>query len=233
MYADTDIAAIGSLIGDPVRARMLLALLDGSARPASELAMLGGVSRPTASLHLAKLVEGGLLAVENRGRHRYFRLAGPEVAKALEALAAISPRVPVHSLRAAQQGEALRFARMCYDHLAGRLGVALTERLLTTGFLVESGGAFDLTPWGCKRLTTELGLDVTALRRQRRRFAFPCLDWSERKYHLAGALGAALAARFLELDWIRRTPPTRAVYVTDAGRRGMAEMFGLELQPLK
>ena len=227
--ADADLAAMGALIGDPARARMLLALLDGSARPASELAMLGGVSRPTASLHLAKLVEGGLLEVERRGRHRYFRLAGPEVGRALEALAAISPPLPARSLRAAQQGEALRLARMCYDHLAGRLGVALTERLLELGWLVESAGAFDLTARGHQRLA-RWGIDVDGLRRQRRRFAFPCLDWSERKHHLAGALGAALASRLLDLDWIRRVPRTRAVRLTGAGHRGLAEVFGLELE---
>lgn len=229
MNADADLAAMGALIGDPARARMLLALLDGSARPASELAMLGGVSRPTASLHLAKLVEGGLLEVERRGRHRYFRLAGPEVGRALEALAAISPPLPARSLRAAQQGEALRLARMCYDHLAGRLGVALTERLLELGWLVESAGAFDLTARGHQRLA-RWGIDVDGLRRQRRRFAFPCLDWSERKHHLAGALGAALASRLLDLGWIRRVPRTRAVRLTAAGHRGLAEVFGLELR---
>lgn len=229
MNEDADIARVASLIGDPARAGMLVALLDGRVRPASELAVLGRVSRATASVHLAKLVDAGLLVAERHGRHRYFRLDGPEVAAALEALAVIAPPVPVRSLRAAQEGEAIRFARLCYDHLAGRVGVAVAERMLQMELLRQRDGVLDVTPRGEEWLG-RFGVDVAALRRQRRRFAFACLDWSERTHHVAGALGAALAARFLELGWVRRSPRSRAIQLTDAGRRGLAEVFGLELE---
>lgn len=206
---------------------MLLLLLDGRALTAGELARRSRVSPSTASAHLTRLVEGGLLAVERQGRHRYFRLADASVGKALETLATISPPAPVRSLRQSQVGKAIHYARTCYDHLAGQVGVGLTEAMVRAGMLVESG-SYELTPAGAERLTA-LGLDLPTIRRQSRAFALRCLDWSERRPHLAGALGAALTTRLFELGWIRRTDASRAVQLTELGRLELTRQFELEL----
>ena len=216
-------AAVGRLLGDEARAAILTALADGSERPARELAALARVSPPTASAHLAKLVEHGLLAARRHGRHRYFRLAGPEVADALEALAAIAPPRPVRTLREGAASVALRQARMCYDHLAGSLGVALADVLVERDVLREQDGAYTLGPRGAETLAM-LGVDVEAAARRRRVFARPCLDWSQRRSHVGGALGAALADGFFERGWLERLPSGRAVRVTPAGRRGLADL---------
>lgn len=229
MNADVNIAATGALLADPTRAQILLLLLDGRALPAGELARRARVSPSTASAHLTKLLEGGLLAVERQGRHRYFRLAQPSVGKALEALASISPPVAVRSLRESQVGQAIHFARTCYDHLAGKLGVGLTESLVKSGTLCETENSFELSPAGADRLTA-FGLDLPQLRRQRRAFAPRCLDWSERRHHVAGSLGAALVTRLFDLGWVRRTDASRAVQLTDTGRQGLANTFQLELE---
>ena len=223
---DADIAASAALLADRTRAEMVAQLSDGRAMPASELAARTGVSRPTASAHLDKLRQAGWLRVDRQGRHRYYRLADPALAQALEALARVSPARPVRGLRADTRGAVLREARFCYDHLAGRLGVELTEELRLGGILEEADGRYDLTPKGEARLEA-FGLDVAALRRKRRSFAHPCLDWSERRHHLAGALGAGLADRLVELGWVRRRRETRAVRLTAAGRERLRETFGL------
>jgi DNA-binding transcriptional ArsR family regulator len=226
MEHDVDLAPVAQLIGEPTRATMLGALCTSTALPATELARLAGVSPATASVHLAKLVAGGLLAVEPNGRHRYFRLAGPAVARALEALALLAPAKPVRSLRDAAAGTALRAARTCYDHLAGRLGVTLAESLERRGVLRLEAGAFVPTTRGERELA-DLGLDLDGLKQRRRAFARACLDWSERRYHLAGALGAALTDRFFELGWIERRDGTRAVALTASGSDELRERFGL------
>jgi DNA-binding transcriptional ArsR family regulator len=225
MMADADISTPAALIGDRTRATFLTALCDGRALPASELAQRAGVSAPTASVQLAKLVEGGLLEAERNGRHRYYRLADPNIATAIESLAVIAPRRRANSLRQARVGSELQAARTCYDHLAGALGVALFEalqrqRLLTAGLEVMSGGA--------KRFG-ELGIDIGELAKRRRPLAKRCLDWTERRHHLAGSLGAALAVRCFELGWIERLPSSRAVRVTEKGRRGMARDLAVDL----
>jgi len=219
MMADVDVASPAALIGDPTRAEFLLALSEKEALPASALARRAGVSNSTASIQLGKLLAGGLLEVERHGRHRYYRLRDPAVAQAIEALALIAPERPVASLRDANRAEGIQLARTCYDHLAGVLGVALLDALLESGAFIARGSDLELTPDGLDRLDS-LGVDVEGARRSRRAFASLCLDWSERRYHVAGALGAALTKRLFELDWIERPGPGRAVRVTPAGRTG-------------
>ncbi len=220
MIADVDVSPVAALLGDPARARIAQALHDGRALPAGELARRAGVSASTASEHLARLVEGRLLAVERTGRHRYFRLANAEVAHAIEALAAIAPPAPVRSLREASIGDALAEARTCYDHLAGKLGVQITETLLECGALVDVANGFAPGEDIDAALAT-LGIEKLPARRP---FALRCIDWSERRPHVAGALGAAICGRALEAGWIERLPTSRAVRVTAAGRRAFASL---------
>jgi DNA-binding transcriptional ArsR family regulator len=226
--ADVDIAAAAALIGDAARAAMLVALADAPALPAGELARRARITPPTASSHLAKLESGGLVTVERNGRHRYFRLADPTVAAALEALALIAPRREVRSLGDADAGAALRRARTCYDHLAGVAGVELLAALVRRRALRRDGDEYRLLRHG-ERLLSSIGVDLAAAEAARRSFARPCLDWSERRYHLAGALGAALTSRLLDLGWLARRPRTRAVTITEAGRAGLRETFGVGL----
>ncbi len=223
---DVDLAAVGALVGDRTRAQVLLALDDGRARTAGDLAALAGVSKATISAHLAKLVAGGLILVETRGRHRHFRIAGPQVARAIESLLLVAPDQPVRSLRGADVGTAMRFARLCYDHLAGQLGVAVLDALCAEGLVDDDGDGYRITCSGEAALA-RFAIDVAALQRARRSLARGCLDWSERRPHLAGAVGAALAARFLELDWLVRRPIGRAVMLTEKGTIGFRETFGV------
>lgn len=219
---DVDLAAVGTLLADPARCRVLLALGDGRALPASVLAGEAGVAASTASSHLAKLVDGGMLTVAERGRYRYFTLAGPHVGELIEAVARIAPAQPVRSLRQGTRAHAVRRARTCYDHLAGRLGVALADAMLERRMLTgEDGVALTLTPAGRSSLA-ELGVDLPTENTVR-----CCLDWTEQRRHTAGRFGRAVLARLLALDWVRRSPETRAVLVTEVGRGGLHETFGL------
>ena len=220
------LAEIAALFGDPTRAGIVTSLGDGRARPAGELARLASVTPATASDHLARLVEGGVLRVEPHGRHRYFRLAGPEVADALETLGQLlSPRA---TPGANGTPEPLANARMCYDHVAGRLGVAITAALLERRLLRWREQALALSPGG-RRWFERIGVDVGELERGRRPLLRGCLDWTERREHLGGALGAALAMHLLELDWVRRERGTRALLVTRDGRSGLARALGIRL----
>jgi DNA-binding transcriptional ArsR family regulator len=221
---EVDLALPAGLIGDPTRAAILLALSEQDALPASDLAQRAGVSNSTASIQLGKLVEGRLLEVERHGRHRYYRLAGPAVAEAIEALAVIAPARP--ALAARDSG--IQVARTCYDHLAGALGVTFLDALVAGDILVRDNGSVHLSASGAEQLES-LGVDVEGVRHSRRAFTKLCIDWIERRYHLAGGLGAALTSRLFELSWIERTGPTRAVRVTAAGRTGLQSSFGLEL----
>ncbi|MBD3137089.1 ArsR/SmtB family transcription factor [Microbispora bryophytorum] len=222
---DADIAPVAALIADGARAAMLTALLDGRALAAGELARIAGVSAPTASSHLARLLDGGLVTVVKQGRHRYYRLAGPDVARTLEVLARISGRVAVRSLRQSRQARLLREARSCYDHLAGRVGVELYDALVREGGLIEADGGCLLTVSGAQALS-ELGVDVDRVRRARRRFAPDCLDWLERRPHLGGALGAAVLDRLLAREWLVRGTVPRALRLTGTGREGLERIFG-------
>jgi hypothetical protein len=195
---------------------------------ASELATRAGIAQSTASGHLAKLASGGLIEGEKRGRHRFFRLADYAVAEALEALAAVAPPKPVSTLREATIGEALRHARTCYDHLAGKLGVELAAALERRHVLARDNGSYALGPTARARLEP-LGIDLAALERQRRPLLRACLDWSERRPHVAGSLGAAIAERLFELGWVERRATNRSVEVTAIGADALKTELGVEL----
>jgi DNA-binding transcriptional ArsR family regulator len=228
---------IAALIADPARSAMLQAMMGGEALTAGELARAAGVAPPTASGHLAQLVAGGLVAVHPQGRHRYHRLASEEVAAALEALGCLANLVDGTTPRRPWPlGEAFRTARLCYDHLAGRVGVGLHARLTEAAWLVPAPGGWCATEEGARRLAA-LGLDLDAARRARR-FACDCMDWSERRPHLAGGLGRELASALLRRGWLRRAPPQREggdalarrrLAPTPEGARQLREAFGLDL----
>lgn len=226
MLADAAISPVASLLADPARVSILLALSDGREVAAGELALVAGVTAATASFHLAKLTSAGLISLRRQGRHQLYQLASPELVQALEALAVLAPQSAPRTHRQARIGRAVRAGRTCYDHLAGRLGVCLTRALLDRGAVRLSGAEFDLTPAG-EQLLGELGIDLATVRARRRAFAPACLDWSEREPHIAGALGAALLTRLFDLGWIKRMPASRAVEVTLAGRRGFHRTFGI------
>jgi DNA-binding transcriptional ArsR family regulator len=245
MEGDANIAALGALLSDPGRCRVLLALADGRALPASVLASEPGVAASTASEHLAKLLDAQLLRVEAHGRHRYYRLAGSHVARLLETLAQYAPATPVRSLREGTRAHAVRQARHCYDHLGGRLSVALMDSLLARGFIAGGDGRFDATNARDDRLSApghdidyrltdqgaswlrDFGVDIDAVRARRRPLIRYCLDWSEQRHHLAGALGAAMAGVFFERGWLRPAPDSRAVLVTKPGARALRAQLGL------
>jgi DNA-binding transcriptional ArsR family regulator len=227
VQGDIDIAAAAALMADPARATMLQALMDGGALPSGVLARRAQIAASTASEHLNRLLAGGFVLREVSGREHLYRLASPAVAETLESVARIATAVEVHSLGGANRAEAIRTARTCYDHLAGKLGVGLTEALIHRGALVEGSDAYELTDSG-ERLLAELGVDVAAARKRRRSFARACLDWSERRPHLAGALGAALADALLAHAWVLRRPSDRGLRITRVGRRELARL-GVEL----
>jgi DNA-binding transcriptional ArsR family regulator len=227
MRGDADIAAAAALLAEPARAALVTAVINEGELPASDLAARAQIAPSTASEHLARLVDGGFLTSAKNGRHRYYRLADPAVAAAVEALALVAPQPPVRSLREATRSEHLRDARTCYDHLAGRVGVALAQSLERDGTVVRRNGGFELGPKSGARLD-ELGIDLADLERLRRPVVRGCLDWSERELHVAGALGAALANRFFELGWIKRREGNRSVEVTARGRARFSDELGID-----
>jgi DNA-binding transcriptional ArsR family regulator len=215
------LASTAALIADPARAAMLTALIDGRSLPSGELARLGGVSAQSASMHLSQLVDGGLLGVKQQGRHRYYMIARQEVAHAIEALGVTSTS---EKYRPVISDQVLRYARTCYDHLAGELAVRLMDRFEGNGLLVSSGERdCELTGRG-EMFFSNWGIDVRGLRQSRRHFARRCLDWTERRDHLAGSLGAAVCEKFLSSGWIRRDNHGRAVHVSLAGRRALERL---------
>jgi DNA-binding transcriptional ArsR family regulator len=223
-----NLAAAAFLIADPARATMLMALLDGRARPAGELAFAAGVTAQTASAHLGKLLAGGLLAVETAGRHRYYRLSGAHVAFALENLATIGPVEPLRRKPPGREAQRLHFARCCYDHLAGRLGVAVTHGLREKGFLTAGADRqFAVTPAGLEWFA-RIGLDVAALKPSRHGLARQCLDWTEREHHLAGPLGVRFMSLLCAKGWLLRSNASRAVQVTPKGWIGLKAELGLD-----
>ncbi|KGR85936.1 MULTISPECIES: helix-turn-helix domain-containing protein [Lysinibacillus] len=228
MGINPNMAEIAALLGETSRATILASMMDGRFHTASELAYMAAIKPQTASFHLAKLVEGKLIKVEKQGRHRYFQLAGEDIAQFLESFLAISPPPEVRSLKQSSQIKLLQDARTCYDHLAGKLGVQLTESMLKAGYLTLEGKQFVLTDEGTLFFTT-FGIDLTALKRKRRSFSHACLDWSERRYHLAGALGCELLNQFFNLGWLLRVPSIRAIKVTEKGKLGFKEVFHLDL----
>ena len=226
--ADTTVSAIAAAIAEPARTRMLQCLMDGHARTSTELAVVAEVSPSTASVHLARLKEQRLVKVTTQGKYRYYSLEGPGVAAALEALTVLAGGAS--SAFVPNTPPRLRAARTCYDHMAGALAVALHERLLECGWLVgglSDAGSYELTEEG-ERVLEAAGVDVAAARALRRRFACACLDWSERRPHVAGALGAALLHTALKRRWVLKDLDSRALKVTAAGRRELGARFGLQ-----
>lgn len=220
---------VAALVGDTARATMLAALMGGQALTSSELAALARVSRPTASGHLGKLVGARLLTVTQKRRNRYYRIASPLVAKMLESIKAVAAlETPARYQPRSAEDDALRFARTCYDHLAGRLGVAIADALVAKKFVVlnEEGG--EVTPAGA-RFLAKFGAQLNSKTVGRRIFCRACLDWSERRYHVAGLVGAEIWRRCLELGWLTRQRNTRAVRITSAGRRGLRKTLGVKL----
>jgi DNA-binding transcriptional ArsR family regulator len=247
MPGDVDVSVPAGLLADPARARLLMALTDGRSLPASVLAAEAGVSASTTSEHLAKLLAAGMLEVRPQGRHRYYRIADPRVVQAIEALAQLAPSTPIRSLRQGTRAEALRRSRLCYDHVAGRLGVALMASLIRTGAISGGDGHHHPDPAGSDRLSAPghdvdyrltsagsdqlaaFGIDLDALAARRRPLVRYCMDWTEQAHHLAGGLGAAVTARLLELGWLQSMSIPRAVHLTPPGRDGMAARFGIVL----
>ncbi|HLH20853.1 MAG TPA: helix-turn-helix transcriptional regulator [Bryobacteraceae bacterium] len=228
MFVDPDEAASGTAaaIGEPARARMLYCLMDDRARASTELAVVAGVSPSTASAHLNRLLAARLVRVQVQGKHRYYTLAGPPVARVLEGLNVLAGAP--HGRFVPNTPSRLRAARTCYDHLAGTLGVTLRDRLETSGCLSANSGSYDLTPKGIRHLAG-LGIDLEETRRTRRRFAYDCLDWSERRPHLGGALGAALLKAALRRKWVTQDLDSRALQITAAGRHDLRRHFGVQI----
>ena len=222
------IAEVAALVGDPARANMLVALLGGRALTATELAYAAGVSPPTTSGHLGKLSAARLVILMKQGRHRYYRLAGPHVAHMLESIMHVAIDGPPRYQPRSKTDDQMRRARTCYDHIAGVLGVDLADSMMAHDFVVLGDEAGEVTPTGMEFLTG-LGVDLAAARAKRRVFCRPCLDWTERRPHIGGAVGAALAKRCFDLKWIEQVRDSRALAITPAGRRGLVEAFGLSL----
>lgn len=224
-----NVAKVAALIGDAVRAKMLFALLDGRELTASELAFRGDASPQAASAHLAKLLEGGLISARSAGRQRLFRLASADIAHAIEVLASIAPVTPVTSLNQHTAMQRLRQARSCYDHLAGRLGVAITDALTEQRFLAARSDTFTVTGHG-EQFFAEMGVDLDEVRASRRHFARACMDWTERRHHVAGALGAALLDRFLKNGWVLRNSRERSLQITAKGNDALRSAFSVDFQ---
>lgn len=228
MPGDANVAVVAALLADPTRAAILMALLDGRAWPAGDLARAVRVSPSTASHHLTKLVEHKWLRVEQQGRHRYFSLADPAIAQAVELLAGFAPASPVRSLRESEVARAVRTARLCYNHFAGRLGVTLAHSLVEKEVLRAVDGGYLVTEDG-EHWLQEVGIECSTLKKRGQIFAPHHVDWSERLHHVAGALGAALAQRCFDLGWVRRVPTNRAVRLTKEGEQALLEELGLRL----
>jgi DNA-binding transcriptional ArsR family regulator len=231
MKVGPDIATVAALLGDPARANMLTALVAGQALTAGELAREAGVTAQTASSHLSRLEAGGLLTQRKQGRHRYYALSGEDVAGVLEAIMGLAARTGHTRVRTGPKEPALRQARVCYDHLAGDLAVAMLENLVARGLVTETDDALTLTASG-QTFMAALGLDLPALTTSRRPLCKGCLDWSVRRTHLAGALGAALLDRFYGLGWAAREPGTRLVTFTPRGLDAFHQIFGVIPEPV-
>ena len=232
MEPDADLAAIGRLIGDRNRARILQILMSGAPQSGSALAAAAGISRSLASAHLKQLAAGGLVRAERDGRQQLYTLASAQVAEAIENLQLLAAARPVRSLGGSARMRSLRWARMCYDHLAGVAGVAVTEGLAARGAIAERDGAWVLGPNGAP-VFAEIGIDVAGVPCRTRPLLRPCLDWTERRHHLAGGLGAALSAEAARRGWVRRQEGSRIVTVTPAGHAGLDAWLGIDLGRLK
>lgn len=230
MSTALDMAEVAALIGDVARANILATLLDGRASTALELALAANVTPQTASAHLAKLVEGSLLIVDRQGRHRYFRLASPQVARTLETIMELATVTSPRHRRPLRMASDMRRARTCYDHIAGEIGVAITDALLARGAVVLEGEAGEVTPEGHAFFTAQ-GIDLTSPGRSKRIFCRPCIDWSERRPHLGGRVGAAICTACLDRGWLARRRDSRTLTVTPEGTKALPAVFGAGLRP--
>ncbi|KKD53176.1 MULTISPECIES: ArsR/SmtB family transcription factor [Paenibacillus] len=228
MSTKSNVAMIASLVSEPSRAAILTALLDGRFHTASELAHMAGIKPQTTSFHLAKMTEAQVITVEKQGRHRYYGIQDPEVAQVMESLLSIAPPVPIKSLKQASENEAIRLARTCYDHVAGHLGVQIMSFFMQKGILSEDQDGLHITQQG-EIFFADFQINLKNTRQKRRSFSHKCLDWSERRHHLAGALGSALLDRLFELHWVEHLPTTRAIRITAEGKRGFKEVFSIEI----
>jgi DNA-binding transcriptional ArsR family regulator len=229
--AEKSVSSLAAAIGEPARTRMLVCLMDGRARTSTELAIIADVSPSTASAHLARLKQQNLVAVMASGKHRYYRLQGPSVAAVIEALTVFAGERQEKS--PSRVPDRLRVARSCYDHMAGQLAVALHDHFIACAWLVPDTSqehSYELTELGTKALT-DLGLDVDCTKASRRRFAYACVDWSERRPHLGGALGAAVLDVAFRRKWLIRDLDSRALNITLAGRRELGKRFGICIEP--
>ncbi|HEU0116116.1 MAG TPA: helix-turn-helix domain-containing protein [Thermomicrobiales bacterium] len=227
MRGDVDVAAVAELVADSTRATMLAALTDGRALTAGELARRARVAPSTASGHLARLIAGGALTVERQGRHHYYRIADAGMIQVLQALAVLATVAPPRTLRESDTLADVRRARACYTHLAGAIGVALADALVAGGILSEVADGYAVTDTGAERFAA-FGLDLAPDAKRRVQFAPHHIDWSERRHHVAGALGAALFRRMLDLGWLRQVKGSRAVRLTEAGKDGLRDWFGMD-----
>ncbi|WP_442596505.1 ArsR/SmtB family transcription factor [Neobacillus sp. D3-1R] len=225
MSIGQQVANTALLIGDPSRAAILTVLLDGRFHTASELSMLIGVKPQTTSYHLSKLMEQNIIVAEKQGRHRYFGIENQEVAKAMETLLTLSPPAKIKSLRQSREDAAVRYARTCYDHIAGFVGVQIADAFIQKGYLDRE---FSLTTKGEKFLE-KFSVNLKEIKKKRRSFCHKCLDWSERRHHIAGSLGLAILERFIDLGWVARQPKTRALSVTEKGKMGMRDWLSIDI----
>jgi DNA-binding transcriptional ArsR family regulator len=232
MDPDADLAAVASLMADRNRAQILMTLLGGIPQSGSALAEAAGISRSLASAHLKKLVTGGLLRAQASGRQQLYSIASEPVADALEVLILLAPAAQVRSLTEATRARSLRWARMCYDHLAGTVGVVVTEALIGQRLVREQDGGYQLASRGAAEFSG-LGIDVDRLEHRTRPLLRPCLDWTEQRYHLAGSLGAALTSALVRRRWITRREASRIVTVTPAGQAGLLEWLGIDLAGIR
>jgi DNA-binding transcriptional ArsR family regulator len=216
---------VAALIGDPTRATILWTLMDGKAFTATELAVASNTTPQNISMHLHKLVQADMLKVESQGRHRYYKFSRRDIAYAIEAMTNILPAAT--ATEKTTDMAPIKYCRTCYDHLAGKVAVNITDSLLKQQLIIGKENFFDVTAKGKKWFATQ-GIDSEIVRQQKRAFARPCLDWSERRHHLAGSLGAALLDRMLENDWLRRTAHSRVIVITGKGKKKLQEIFSIQ-----
>lgn len=225
---ENQFSQLASLLGSKSRSVMLWNLLDGRAYTATELSLCAEISAQSASNHLTKLVNANLLTVEKQGRHRYYRYASPEVARVVESMASLLPISRDNQRMEKPEPTGEMFARTCYDHLAGKVGVDMTNMLINKGMIETVGKKYKVTPSG-KEWFHSIGIDINELKSQKRSFAYQCLDWSERKHHIAGALGAAILQILLQKDWIRKKENSRKIIITPKGKRGLKNKLNLKI----
>jgi len=219
---------IAALIGDPTRALIMWTLLDGKAFTATELAIIANTSPQNISMHLAKLIQSDLLCVEKQGRHKYYRFSNKEIAYAIEAMANLIPHSTIPKKNIAEKHSPIKHCRTCYDHLAGKIGVALTDSLLEQKIIVDNNNVFEISPKG-EKWFADFGINVDEVKKQRRLFLKPCLDWSERRNHIAGSLATSIFDKMVSDDWLRKTNHSRAIVITGKGEKELYEYFKIVL----